>query len=142
MCVIYRLFGIYTITALFEYSYLVFAASTDRYSVCRALYRVVPYYRSGTVIWQKKGRLRAFIERHFGGSKPLQIFTKLRPIIVYNIYTIVGWAFKRKSSAARSALNLTAETQASSAKVHSIGTTEPIRPGGTPAQTSPFISLA
>ena len=31
----------------------------------------------------KKGRLRAFIERHFRGSKPLQIFTKLRPIIVY-----------------------------------------------------------
>ena len=29
----------------------------------------------------KKGRLRAFIERHFRGSKPLQIFTKLRPII-------------------------------------------------------------
>ena len=35
----------------------------------------------------KKGRLRAFNERHFRGSKPLQIFTKLRPIIVY-IYTI------------------------------------------------------
>ena len=58
----------------------------------------------------KKGRLRAFIERHFRGSKPLQIFTKLRPIIVY-IYTIVACAFKWKSSAARSAFNLTAETQ-------------------------------
>ena len=33
--------------------------------------------------FRKKGRLRAFIERHFRGSKPLQIFTKLRPIIVY-----------------------------------------------------------
>ena len=43
---------------------------------------------------------------------------------------------------ARFALNLTAETQASSAKVHSIGTTEQIRTGGTPPQTSPFISLA
>ena len=31
----------------------------------------------------KKGRLRAFVERHFRGSKPLQIFTKLRPITVY-----------------------------------------------------------
>ena len=31
----------------------------------------------------KNGRLRALIERHFRGSKPLQIFTKLRPIIVY-----------------------------------------------------------
>ena len=56
----------------------------------------------------KKGRLRAFIERHFRGSKPLQIFTKLRPIIVYiyiYIYTIVACAFKWKSSAARSAFN-------------------------------------
>ena len=43
----------------------------------------------------KKGRLRAFIERHFRGSKPLQIFTKLRPIIVapyIYIYTIVACA--------------------------------------------------
>ena len=78
----------------------------------------------------KKGRLRAFIERHFRGSKPLQIFTKLRPIIVYiyiYIYTIVACAFKWKSSAARSAFNLTAETQGLSSKVHSIGTTEPMR---------------
>ena len=87
----------------------------------------------------KKGRLRAFIERHFRGSKPLQIFTQLRPIIVY-IYTIVACAFQWKSSAARSAFNLTAETQGS--KVHSIGTTEPMRPGGTSAQTSRFISIA
>ena len=87
----------------------------------------------------KKGRLRVFIERHFRGSKPLQIFTKLRPIIVYNyIYTIVACAFKWKSSAARSAFNLTAETP----KVHIIGTTEPMRPGGTSAQTSRFISIA
>ena len=91
----------------------------------------------------KKGRLSAFIERHFRGSKPLQIFTKLRPIIVYiYIYTIVACAFKWKSSAARSAFNLTAETQGLSSKVHSIGTTEPMRPGGTSAQTSRFISLA
>ena len=83
----------------------------------------------------KKGRLRAFIERHFRGSKPLQIFTKLRPIIV-------ACAFKWKSSAARSAFNLTAETQGLSSKVHSIGTTEPMRPGGTSAQTSRFISIA
>ena len=89
----------------------------------------------------KKGRLRAFIERHFRGSKPLQIFTKLRPTIVY-IYTIVACAFKWKSSAARSAFNLTAETQGLSSKVHSIGTTEPMRPGGTSAQTSRFISIA
>ena len=81
----------------------------------------------------------AFIERHFRGSKPLQIFTKLRPIIVG---TIVACAFKRKSSAARSAFNLTAETQGLSSKVHSIGTAEPMRPGGTSAQTSPFISIA
>ena len=87
----------------------------------------------------KKGRLRAFIERHFRGSKPLQIFTKLRPIIVY---TIVACAFKWKSSAARSAFNLTAETQGLSSKVHIIGTTEPMRPGGTSAQTSRFISIA
>ena len=46
------------------------------------------------------------IERHFRGSKPLQIFTKLRPIIVY---TIVACVFKRKSSAARFALYLTTE---------------------------------
>ena len=65
--------------------------------------------------------------------KPLQIFTKLRPIID-------ACAFKRKSSAARSAFNLTAETQGLSSKVHSIGATEPMRPGGTSAQTSPFIS--
>ena len=58
------------------------------------------------------------------------------------VFTIVACAFKRKSSAARSAFNLTAETQGLSAKVHSIGTTEPMRPGGTPAQTSTFISLA
>ena len=50
-------------------------------------------------------------------------------------------AFKRKSSAARSAFNVTAETQGLSSKVHSIGTTEPMRPGGTSAQTSPFISI-
>ena len=93
----------------------------------------------------KKGRLRAFIERHFRGSKPLQIFTKLRPIIVYiyiYIYTIVACAFNWKSSAARSAFNLTAETQGISSKVHSIGTTEPMRLGGTSAQTSRFISIA
>ena len=93
----------------------------------------------------KKGRLRAFIEQHFRGSKPLQIFTKLCPIIVYiyiYIYTIVACAFKWKSSAARSAFNLTAETQGLSSKVHSIGTTEPMRPGGTSAQTSRFISIA
>ena len=92
----------------------------------------------------KKGRLRAFIERHFRGSKPLQI-TQLRPIIVYiyiYIYTIVACAFKWKSSAARSAFNLTAETQGLSSKVHSIGTTEPMRPGGTSAQMSRFISIA
>ena len=91
----------------------------------------------------KKGRLRAFIERHFRGSKPLQIFTKLRPKIVYiyiYIYTIVACAFKWKSSAARSAFNLTAETQGLSSKVHSIGTTEPMRPGCKSAQTSRFIS--
>ena len=35
----------------------------------------------------KKCRLRAFIEPHFRGSKPLQIFTKLRPIIVYILTT-------------------------------------------------------
>ena len=87
----------------------------------------------------EKGRLRAFIVRHFPGSKSLQIFTKLRPIIVY---TIVACAFKWKSSAARSAFNLTAETQGLSSKVHSIGTTEPMRPGGTSAQTSRFISIA
>ena len=91
----------------------------------------------------KKGRLRAFIERHFRGSKPLQIFTKLRPIIIYiYIYTIVACACKWKSSAARSAFNLTAETQGLSSKVHSIGTTEPMRPGDTSAQTSRFISIA
>ena len=95
----------------------------------------------GPSFGKKKGRLRAFIERHFRGSKPLQIFTKLRPIIVY-IYTIVACAFKWKSSAARSAFNLTAETQGLSSKVHSIGTTEPMRPGGTSAQTSRFISIA
>ena len=73
----------------------------------------------------------------------LQIFTKLHPIIVYiYIYTIVACAFKWKSSAARSAFNLTAETQGLSSKVHSIGTTEPMRPGGTSAQTSRFISIA
>ena len=49
---------------------------------------------------------------------------------------------KWKSSAARSAFNLTAETQGLSSKVHSIGTTEPMRPGGTSAQTSRFISIA
>ena len=65
-----------------------------------------PYYRSGTVIWQKK-RPTPRIERHFRGSKPLQIFTKLRPIIV------VACAFKRKSSAARFASNVTVKTQAS-----------------------------
>ena len=91
----------------------------------------------------KKGQLRAFIEQHFRGSKPLQIFTKLRPIIVYiYIGTTVACAFKWKSSAARSAFNLTAETQGLSSKVHSIGTTEPMRPGGTSAQTSRFISIA
>ena len=79
-------------------------------------------------------------QRHFRGSKPLQIFTKLRPIIVY-IY-IVACAFKWKSSAARSAFNLTAETQGLSSKVHIIGTTEPMRPGGTSAQMSRFISIA
>ena len=62
-------------------------------------------------------------------------------IYIY-IYTMVACAFKRKSSAARSAFNLTAETQGLSSKVHSIGTTEPMRPGGTSAQTSPFISIA
>ena len=30
----------------------------------------------------KKGRVRAFIELPFRGSKPLQIITKIRPIIV------------------------------------------------------------
>ena len=65
----------------------------------------------------------------------------LRPIIVY-IYTIVACAFKWKSSGARSAFNLTAETQGLSSKVHIIGTTEPMRPGGTSAQTSRFISIA
>ena len=101
------------------------------------LYAIV-YVRvaSPTVIWQQKDRLHAFIEPHFRGSKPLQIFTKLRPIIVY-IYTTVACA-----SAARSAFNLTAETQRLSWKVHSIGTTEPMRLGGTSAQTSPFISIA
>ena len=74
-------------------------------------------------------------------GKKGQIFTQLRPIIVY-IYTIVACAFKWKSSAARSAFNLTAETQGLSSKVHSIGTTEPMRPGGTSMQKSRFISIA
>ena len=56
--------------------------------------------------------------------------------------TLVACAFKWKSSAARSAFNLTAEPQGLSSKVNSIGTTEPIRPGGTSAQTSRFISIA
>ena len=110
-------------------------------SVCRALWG--PTELSHIIVqgpsFGKKGRLRAFTERHFRGSKPLQIFTKLRPIIVY---TIVACAFKWKSSAARAAFNLTAETQGLSSKVHSIGTTEPMRPGGTSAQTSRFISIA
>ena len=59
-----------------------------------------------------------------------------------SIYTIVACAFKWKSSAARSAFNLTAETQGLSSKVHIIGTPEPMRPGGTSAQTSSFISIA
>ena len=59
-----------------------------------------------------------------------------------SLYTIVACAFKWKSSAARSAFNLTAETQGLSSNVHSIGTTEPMRPGGTSAQTSRFISIA
>ena len=58
------------------------------------------------------------------------------------VYTIVTCAFKWKSSAARSAFNLTAETQGLSSKVYSIGTTEPMKPGGTSAQTSRFISIA
>ena len=41
--------------------------------------------------------------------------------------TIVACAFKWKSSAARSAFNLTAETQGLSSKVHIIGTTVPMR---------------
>ena len=43
-------------------------------------------------------------------------------------------------------LGVTAETQGLSSKVqsqvHSIGTTEPMRPGGTSAQTSRFLSIA
>ena len=39
-------------------------------------------------------------------------------------------------------IQLTAETQGLSSKVHIIGTTEPMRPGGTSAQTSRFISIA
>ena len=78
-----------------------------------------------------------------GISAALQIFTQLRPIIVYiYTYTIVACAFKWKSSVARSAFNLTAETQGLSSKVHIIGTTELMRPGGTSAQTSRFISIA
>ena len=67
--------------------------------------------------------------------------TQSRPLNGHppSIYTIVACAFKWKSSAARSAFNLTAETQGLSSKVHSIGTTEPMRPGGTSAQTSRFI---
>ena len=41
---------------------------------------------------------------------------------------------------ARSAFNLTAETQGLSSKVHSIGTTEPMRPGGTSFQVK-FVRL-
>ena len=39
-------------------------------------------------------------------------------------------------------IQLTAETQGLSSKVHSIGTTEPMRPGSTSAQTSRFISTS
>ena len=43
-------------------------------------------------------------------------------------------------------MTVTAETQGLSSKVqsqvHSIGTTEPMRPGGTSAQTSRFLSIA
>ena len=96
-----RLFGIYTITALFELSNLVFAASTDRCVVCRALYRDVPYYRSGTVIWQKRPTPR--IERHFRGTKPFQKFTKLRPIIVINgrngsFFNVAGYLYVSEES--------------------------------------------
>ena len=42
----------------------------------------------------KKGRLRAFTERHFRGSKPLQIFSKRRPIIVY-IYIYIYYSCMR-----------------------------------------------
>ena len=117
--------------------------STDRRAACAlsislALYRVVPYYRSATVSWRKKGPTPR-IKTHFRGSKPLQILTKLRQMIVY---TIVTCTFKRKSSAARFALKLTAETQGSSAKVHNGQTGGPIRAGGTPTESSAFIPLA
>ena len=82
-----------------------------------------------------KKRQTPRIERHFRGSNHLHIFIKLR----MQLYAIVACAFKRKSYAARVALNLTAETQPSSVKVRSIGTTEQIRTGSTPAHTSPFI---
>ena len=41
------------------------------------------------------------------------------------VYTIVACAFKRKSSVARFALNITAETQASSARVERLSRSEP-----------------
>ena len=81
--------------------------------------------------------------REGGGERPGESVSSEAgyPASIY-IYTIVACAFKWKSSAARSAFNLTAETQGLSSKVHSIGTTEPIRPGGTSAQTSRFISIS
>ena len=39
------------------------------------------------VIWEKRPTPR--IERHFRGSKPLQIFSKLRPIIAIYIYIYI-----------------------------------------------------
>ena len=86
-------------------------------------------------VWRRNKSVRAEI------GHILRTHTHAAKLVV-EIYTIVACAFKRKSSAARFALNLTAKTQASSTKVQSIGTTEPIRTGGSPAQTSPFISLA
>ena len=48
---------------------------------CAERYTVLSHIIVQGPSFDKKGRLRAFIERHFRGSKPLQIFTKLRPII-------------------------------------------------------------
>ena len=141
MCVLYRLVGSLFLQSLPCLNKVIWFSLRALIDIqCAERYTELSHITVQGPSFGKKGRLRAFIERHFRGSKPLQIFTKLRPIIVYiYIYTIVACAFKWKSSAARSAFDLTAETQGLSSKVHSIGTTEPMRPGGTSAQTSRFI---
>ena len=60
-------------------------------------YRAVPYYCSGTVIWQKKDRFRALN----GFSAARNLYRYLLNSVLIIVYTIVACAFKRKSSAAR-----------------------------------------